>query len=161
MIDQIEKIIRKRWLCFYIINNIINIVFLFYFLIFKDFTSIGTFDLSEHRVIFWFSLLYNSIFVIILAWIFFYFPYVKKGTKLLTIQLVLLPFCSIWSIWNFDKAWDYHWMWILLSCIQLTLFFYFSLDLLRINRLHKLTVKKKYDEAEKITNKLNRRFGDV
>ena len=154
MINQIEKIIRKRWLYFYTINTILNFLFFVYFVVIKNYGI----AMSDHPVVYWFSMLYAFSMIVLFAWVFFYFPYIKKGTKLLTIQLIFFPISIVWSIWGTNKIENYHWFWIVFSCIQGILFFYFSLNLLMVNKFNKLISNNKKEKAERIMEKLKKRF---
>lgn len=154
MIEQLEKVVRKRWLFFFIISNVINLFFFCRYMLLKNYFSISKYECVEHFALAWFSMLFGLAVVGLVYWALFYYPYVKRGTKLLTLQLTLMPFGVAWSLWN--GLGEYHWLFSFFSFIQAGLFFYFSLSLLMVNRVHKLMAKSKHEAAEKTMNRLGK-----
>ncbi len=158
MIDKVEKIIRKRWLCLYIINMSLGVIYFIYRILFKKEFTVEPFNMGDHYIMLWVSLSFSTSIIVGLTWSFFYFPYIKKGTKLLTIQLILAPIFILLSMCKITAWESYQWILTLVGILQSAVFFYFSLDLLRINRLHNLSNKGRDEEAEKIAKGLKKRF---
>jgi hypothetical protein len=135
MKGKTEKVVRKRWLYLYIINMCILV-------------SIVCFKIIDSTLMEYFSIsIYVLTFLLFLVgflnFIFFYFPYVKKGTKLLTCQLAFIIICEGYSIYKSSNLKGIYFNIYSLHYIHTILFFYFSLDLLKFNRIHRRKLKEK------------------
>lgn len=158
MIEKIEKIIRKRWL-FVFVTNVLVFLFTFLFYAYLQFKHSGIeFETGDHFVSYFLLWTMTLSWFLFFQWISFYFNYVRKGFKILILQMLLISTFGTFSLINGFFLKEYHWGILFLSCIQILAFLYCSFDLLRINLMHKFESNGKHEKAGKIARRLKKRF---
>jgi hypothetical protein len=159
--EEIERIIRKRWfaaLCLgflcatYVGGGLESFSFENMCKMFKHFFTYDNFDYAAIAVVSYLLSIFNCVGFV---WAYFYFPYVRKGTKFLMFTIILN--ISTFGFWSFQMF--KHPKTSLLGALLLLLYqISSSVNLYRVNLIHKLKDKGKFESAEKITEKLKKRF---
>ena len=158
MIEKIEKKLRKRWLLASIIVGFWVFLGCIYMICHPFTEGIMHFDTHYEMAIHVISCILVLGITVFYLGSFFYFSYVKKGTKFLCFQLVIMSFFGIYSL---IKGWisgEFYWIIYFLSLLQTLIFIYYSINLLLINLFHKLTDKHENKKAGKILNFLKKRY---
>jgi len=159
--EEIERIIRKRWfaaLCLgflyatYVGGGLESFSFETLNDMFREVYKYDKFDYRFYLIAVYIATFSNFAFFIGAS---FYFPYVRKGTKFLMFTIILN--ISTFGFWSFQMF--KHPKTSLLGALLLLLYqISSSVNLYRVNLIHKLKDKGKFEAAEKVAEKLKKRF---
>ena len=130
-IDQAKKFeprIRKRWLRWHVFSSIFSLVV-------YCFECVVRYGLPGVEEGMW-SLLLGMVFMFLGIFCWYYFPYKKKGTKLLSLFLWTFPLSLLLGFKVAVHSFP-HMAYFLTSTILTSLLYHASIDLRRINKIHK------------------------